>query len=105
MDKETLMWAILICEVGFILGLHSLTFNKNHKNLSPSKHGIYSIYSNFEYIYIYICIILIICMHSQNACAVYNVITQISVYKWSISVCVFKNMHTQQCICASQKYI
>lgn len=36
--------------VGFILWLQSLTFNKNHKNLSPSKYGIYSIYSNFEYI-------------------------------------------------------
>lgn len=43
-------------------------------------------------------------MHSQNARAVYNVITQISVYN-GIYLCVCKYMYTHQQIGASQKYI
>lgn len=41
MDKETLTWAILICEESALFYMQSLTFNKNHKNTSPSKYEIY----------------------------------------------------------------
>lgn len=52
--------------VGFILWLQSLTFNKNHKNISPTKYGIYHIYSNFEYIYMYVILIIGICTRRMH---------------------------------------